>query len=417
MKYLGGKALECVSVFDLIPADDSYLNARQVLDERFGSEIAIANSFRDKLEAWSKIPASNGDQQRQYADFLRQCVTAKRNMRRLTILDDPRVIQDLVKVLPGELIKRWSRVAGSYKRTNNDYPEFEYYSEFVVAEAELACDDVTSIEAIYGKSKPSTSPKETKSTAHTSLESAATSDESSSNHKCQICKSNTHELSECRTFAAQPFKEKQEFVRKLGLCFGCLVKGHTVEKCKARKQCKKCNSVHATCFHFEKRPSQEHSATSDSTEPAPLVHRTSNAVGVICGKVDSTSSQQLTSMIIPVYLSTVEDPSNEQLVYALVDSQSDTSFVLNSTIQTLKGKPRRVKLQIATMTSKTQVTHCDVYNQLQIRGYYSNRRISIPETYSRDFIPVNKSHVPTAATAESWPPLCHLRDRIPKLLD
>lgn len=42
-----------------------------------------------------------------------------------------------------------------------------------------------------------------------------------------------------------------------------------------------------------------------------------------------------TFMIVPVWLSTLENPSHEILTYALLDTQSDTTFVLDETAAVL----------------------------------------------------------------------------------
>lgn len=36
---------------------------------------------------------------------------------------------------------------------------------------------------------------------------------------------------------------------------------------------------------------------------------------------------------------------------------------------------------------------------LQVRGFYSSKKIPLPVTYTREFIPVNLSHIPTPKTA------------------
>ena len=371
-KYLGGKALECVSGYLLLSSDDNaYLEARQVLEERFGSQYAISDSFRDKLESWPKIQAAtNGNALRQYADFLRQCVAAKITAPGLNILDDPRILKDLVKVLPAELIKRWSRTAGSYRLSHDDYPSFEYYSEFVSAEASIACDTVTSLDAIYGKSK-TTKPIQSasKESKHmTSVSSSSEPRETEGKYNCHHCQLNSHDMSECRKFKRLLYKDKQQFIRKLNLCFACLLSDkHRMSECPTPKKCSQCDGKHPTCLHRKKKQTDEQTTSKPDEKSV-------KATEVICSKVYSQPvTPQLTSMIIPVYVSTTEDPSNEILTYALIDSQSDTSFVLNSTVEALHGQTATVRLQISTMTSKTEVTQSKVYKNLLIRGYYSSK--------------------------------------------
>ena len=37
------------------------------------------------------------------------------------------------------------------------------------------------------------------------------------------------------------------------------------------------------------------------------------------------------SMVVPVFVSHIDNPESEKLVYALLDTQSDTTFILKST--------------------------------------------------------------------------------------
>ncbi|KAL3966417.1 Rho-associated protein kinase 2 [Sarotherodon galilaeus] len=57
------------------------------------------------------------------------------------------------------------------------------------------------------------------------------------------------------------------------------------------------------------------------------------------------------------------------------------------------------------MSSRNTVVSCRKLSGLQVRGFYSNKTISLPVTYSRDFIPANRDHIPSPTTAKAWPHL------------
>ncbi|CAI5678523.1 unnamed protein product [Oreochromis niloticus] len=69
------------------------------------------------------------------------------------------------------------------------------------------------------------------------------------------------------------------------------------------------------------------------------------------------------------------------------------------------------------MTSTTTVVSSQRVSNLQVRGFYSNKRISLPPVYMRDFIPANRTHIPTNETAEVWAHLVHLQSEIAPLQD
>lgn len=45
------------------------------------------------------------------------------------------------------------------------------------------------------------------------------------------------------------------------------------------------------------------------------------------------------------------------------------------------------------------------------------RKIPLPVIYTRQFIPVNPSHIPTPKTARAWPHLVHLAEDIAPLIE
>ena len=65
---------------------------------------------------------------------------------------------------------------------------------------------------------------------------------------CKYCK-NSHDLAECDSAVKLPTQEKRNFVMRLGLCFGCLMRGHTAVSCPQRKTCEICKGRHPTALH------------------------------------------------------------------------------------------------------------------------------------------------------------------------
>lgn len=83
----------------------------------------------------------------------------------------------------------------------------------------------------------------------------------------------------------------------------------------------------------------------------------------------------------------------------------------------LRVKKEPVKLKVSTITSKTKVVNSQKVQGLQVRGINSDTKIKLPTTYTRDYIPSNRSHIPTSLTAKSWPHLEHLADEMSPELD
>jgi hypothetical protein len=120
----------------------------------------------------------------------------------------------------------------------------------------------------------------------------------------------------------------------------------------------------------------------------------------------------LTSMIVPVFLSSKSNPRQEVLVYALIDTMSDSTFVMEDIARELKAPSDKVKLKLTTLTSTQTVINSERYRDLQVRGYNSTDYIQLHDSFSRRDIPVDESHIPTPETASSWPHLRGVRNLV-----
>jgi hypothetical protein len=118
---------------------------------------------------------------------------------------------------------------------------------------------------------------------------------------------------------------------------------------------------------------------------------------------------------MPVYVSSDND-TEEHLVYALLDTQSDSTFVVEEIAQKLKAESFPTRLKISTMTSDV-VTNCRKYVGLKVRALDSNKWVKLPPTYSKAYIPTNKNHIPTSDSIQHWDHLSRLRGKLPTLQD
>ncbi|XP_039904599.1 uncharacterized protein LOC120744346 [Simochromis diagramma] len=419
-KYLGGPAKRVVEGFLLVGTDEAYDAAWEVLERRFGDLFTIGKCFRDKLHSWPKISSKDGSELREFADFLRSCEAAMPHIKTLEVLNDCMEIQKLLLKLPDWLTTRWNRAAMKIRKTlNGEYPSFHMFTDFVSTEADLACDPIASMQALKGLEI--SKPKHSRSQVVQAKTLTATSSHlTTSSHinpmTCLYCKRNGHTLDKCFKFMEKSVQDRIKFVQAERLCFGCLKGGHHSKKCDKRNTCEKCQKKHPTCLHDDKfverkrimpAPNDNSQDKDEGDEPATA----------ISNRVTQVSSSTLTSSILPVWVSSKNHPDREVLVYALLDSQSDTSFILDEVAQDLDTDKSKAHLRLSTMSAKSTVIPCEKLVNLQVRGYKQEKRITLPPVYTREFIPVNRSHIPTFETALNWPHLERLADRLPPMLE
>lgn len=115
-----------------------------------------------------------------------------------------------------------------------------------------------------------------------------------------------------------------------------------------------------------------------------------------------------TSMVIPVWVSSKNDPTAEKLVYALLDTQSDTTLTDQEVSDGLNADKYPVKLKLTTMSGKDTVLTSESVSGLRVRGYSSAIQVNLPVAYTKDCIPVNRSDIPTCETAKRWSHLAEI---------
>ncbi|XP_076086068.1 uncharacterized protein LOC143056790 [Mytilus galloprovincialis] len=197
-------------------------------------------------------------------------------------------------------------------------------------------------------------------------------------------------------------QERKEFAKRTGLCFACLGSGHLSKQCNKRATCSICTKRHPTAFHgdvVKQYPNNSKQPTPCNEEKELYKSQTGAVLMSItesCGK---------SSMIVPVYLSHTDNQQHEILVYALLDTQSDTTFILDNTRQTLGLSGADVKLSLSTMHSQNSIVDSCKIDGLIVRAYDSDMKITLPSIFARDILPANRAHIPTGDMARRWPQL------------
>ena len=289
--------------------------------------------------------------------------------------------------------------------------------QFLMKEADILCNPITSNLDDVDEDKPSKLNRQSSPRFTLLNETAGTPKQSS----CLYCKKKYHTLHKCRQFISKSPEVRRDFILVSHLCFSCLKEGHTSKECTDKSMCATCKGAHPTCLHgdFDYLKSKEESmnilnvSQSSETKPdsQPNYDDTSTS-----HRISNTVSHQQTSMVVPVYISSSEDHNNELLVYAMLDTQSDTTFLLSSAADKLNVKGESTKLRVSTMTTTTSIK-CNKIKNLLVRGVNSKSSLSIPAAYTRDVIPTNREHIPTRETALQWPHLKEIQHKMSPLLE
>jgi len=130
--------------------------------------------------------------------------------------------------------------------------------------------------------------------------------------------------------------------------------------------------------------------------------------------VNRSERSQVMSWTIPVYVSTKRDPGHEVLVYALLDSGSDTSLISDETLEKLGSVDSRDKMiDMCTLTDVNgKKEKRKEVSALRVRGYKQQKHLDMPIICSQSKIPAAVEQIPNPQSGLMWPHLRHLADQL-----
>lgn len=418
-RYVKGGAKEVVDSFLLLDSEDAYDKAKEMLKKRFGDPFAVAATCRKKLESWPKIHPNNSTALRKYSDFLVQCQKLMEKIGSLRVLNDDHENRKLVAKLPKWASNRWSRLAFNWKEENEVFPPFSEFVKFVVKEADIVCDPVLSSPPLNEEDSNRTisernkdkkprfprRPRDANAFTTSSNEEKSRPAETKpplAVKSCFYCKK-SHDIDACPEFVKRTINERKEFASAKGLCFGCLQHGHLSKDCKERKRCSVCKRQHPTPLHGDFRKRKEN--TRDKGDPNQMPN---SAACFMNGQ----SRSQANSMIVPVWLSHASNPRTERLVYALLDDQSDTTFVADNVLNHLDVSGPETNLLLSTMHATDELIKSRKVGGLIVQDFKRQITLHLPKAFSREIIPAKRSHIPRPESALQWPHLEKIAEQI-----
>lgn len=111
-------------------------------------------------------------------------------------------------------------------------------------------------------------------------------------------------------------------------------------------------------------------------------------------------------MIILVLLHNEDNSTDNFIVYAVLDNQSDACFLFDFVLDKLDTQGEEVQIHLSTILAENTIT-CKRMSGLVINGIgASNIDIKLQKTHSRDTIPAKHTQIPKSYFVHKWD---HLR--------
>ncbi|KAF0030073.1 hypothetical protein F2P81_016804 [Scophthalmus maximus] len=103
-------------------------------------------------------------------------------------------------------------------------------------------------------------------------------------------------------------------------------------------------------------------------------------------------------------------PNSQQFV---LEVASTSDCVLTS----VAAPVANVKLPVKSSTTHLSNNESARINGLRVRGFSSRSTINLPPAYTKDFTPLERSHIMTPDVAKRWKHLSTVAQEIPELMD
>ena len=296
---LKGVAKEAVKLMLAVP--DNVDLAIKTLEQRFGRPELVVEELIAKAKQFRGIRADDLDSLIHFTSAVNNVVVTMTQLECAGHLSNPQLRRELVEKLPAHLKLQWGEHVGA-GRLKADLKDF---AEWLTTRAEAAM--------------LVTGPRTPKQGGGVSTMFA---DGKRPNSGCPNCHGQ-HGLAFCPDFKALSRSKRWELMRKLGLCGGCLRKGHWRRDCRSAK-CEKCGEKHHTLLHQDQeKPSGRHSGQAvPSSSEKPTTMATSDA-----------QPRNVSFLVLPVVL---ESNGRSMVVNALLDSASSASYIREEIAEELK---------------------------------------------------------------------------------
>ena len=373
-KYTNGEARNAIQALLSLKSPTAYRDAKMILNEQYGNKYRMYEAFKKKIHTWPSLKGK-GEELRKFSDFLSTCQSAMGTIQYLKVLDDAEESQKLVWKLPRYMAERRRRVADTWLHGGNNmeeafYPPFTVFCDFITTEARIACgpirlknnEDKSTSRLSHAKKVQPPSARSFSTVTHgeQSKKGLANTDGDGApgtkpkTWPCPVCKSKPgHGVDICPEFLRMNLEGRVAAVKANRLCLRCLKWGHKGKECRGNVKCEKCGRGHQTLLHddhFQTPATEKDADCPKETSPGQSVldphQATSYKIEATTGHVkDSVSS----SLIVLVYLLKKDCPKSRVLVYALLDTQSNSCFVSNRILEVLGAKGLNVHLKLQTM--------------------------------------------------------------------
>ena len=367
-QYTSGKPKKLVKSCTHYDSTVGYAKAKQLLFNEYNNEFKISNAYLDKIERWPIIKSEDADELQDFYIYLMECDHYLQNVHYTSQLQNPKELSRIASKLPFKLRERWRRKAHDILQSYRSVTLHDLVA-FISNEVSVMKEPVFG--SIAGDSKKF--PLKNKA-----LATVTTTKCQKTSKYCSFCEGVDHYLSQCKVFNSKSSAEKSLFVRKSGLCFGCLRRGHTSRTCKNKLTCSVCHLKHPTVLHDPQRSSKKAAEVTSKSEKS-----TTGCEATVCStraKYSKTNVKVLPP-ILPCKIR-LDGFEKEVPINVALDTCSLDCWINFELLHKLGVKCATKNIEMTTMEGKNSVL-VNVLSNVHLISIDGNNKINIPVVYSK----------------------------------
>ena len=315
-------------------------------------------------------------------------------------LDTPDVICMILAKIQRYLQDIWNRNVQKIRKTQMRQPGLIYLTNIIEDEMVLVNDPLFSREAV-GQCEEKPLKQQSRSTKHkfqTHVIKEAGDSGKRDKAKCPVCDDH-HDIGECQVVFSQTMEDRSKTLYKKKLCYGCLgniSKKHNAKSCANRRMYKVWNGKHPVVLHGLKI--QKCKKKGNNKDPETKKDKPEE---VKCASTN-TGSDVISMCIVPVQI-TSTNTSEKVHTYALLDSCSQFTFILDQLGNDLGISGRKVALTIITLNGEFR-SNSRAIDGLKVASISEDNSewLPLPQKFTRPDLPVDNDNITKPSQLRKW---------------
>lgn len=420
-QYTRGQPKDLVHSCQHIPPDQGYHRAKSLLAQHFGDEHKIASAYMEKIFNWTPIKGEDVKGLQSFSLFLRGCSNLTEQVMYMRELDLPANMRSIILKLPYKLREKWRNIACDLQERSGQRATFIDLVNFIERQVKIVTDPVfgniqdpqhpsrpVNVKASCSSQLRQRRKESSYITNVTSVREEAMArpaeHSTTSTYCCLFCLQRNHTLGQCSQFKAKAHREKINFIKDKGICFGCLKVGHTSKDCRSRLDCHVCLQKHPGVLHIER---QDKGTSVGQAKPPVSLSSDSTVTFQTCGHIGAGVEDDSTFSIVAVKVRSKLTNKIMQ-TYAFLDPGSSGTFCTETMAKRLNLRGKKTSILLRTMGQR-KVVNAHVLSGLEVSGMGAEDFIELPDVLTQRTIPVSTLNIPRQADIDPWP---YLKDVI-----